>query len=41
MQIIYISTSGEKYLTFHFKNIKARKIFAYCNVTVRYPFTGH
>lgn len=35
MQIIYISTSGEKYLRFNFQNMKARKIFACCNLAAR------
>lgn len=31
MQIIYISTSGEKYLRFRFQNMKTKKTFASCN----------
>lgn len=30
MQIIYICTSGGKYLRFHSRNVKARNIFASC-----------
>lgn len=35
MQIIYISTSGEKYPRFHLQNMKARKMFASCSLTVK------
>lgn len=35
MQIIYISTSAEKYLSFHFQNMNARRIFASSNLTSR------
>lgn len=35
MQIIYISTTGEKYLRFNFQNMKARKSFACCNLAAR------
>lgn len=35
MQIIYISTTGEKYLRFNFQNMKARKVFACCNLAAR------
>lgn len=35
MQIIYINTSGKKYLWFHFQNMKAKKSFASRNLTAR------